>query len=351
MSAKLTQRKKGDGKNAADAGGSSAADAEKKRYCGMIEELAKQLAPEKVQPFMVQAAPFIASAIVAFQVALPYIMQAAVATQAFLEKLPQTVLMGILGICVCFFGGVFPATIAAFEAWRLCGGVEALRCAREIWAELAKVAKASDEDDKKDADKDGKADVDELNAKELLKRKTALALRTVEPERLNSAISSIYTGWIGVLAVLKVQFARTVTLGEVVGEKLYHFSQPAQGSLKNVVPEEYHRWVPVGCRWACTLIAVSIAWWLTRIASAFHSAIRGGQMVALYLKLFLKEQGIAAPKIGGFDIEDEHVVGWIIAAAGFLFQLACGFSVPFPLNLVLWPISIVEWFIVYSVSS
>lgn len=45
-----------------------------------------------------------------------------------------------------------------------------------------------------DADGDGDADVDELKGRELLKRKMLLVLKKMNPQKVNSALSSIYKG-------------------------------------------------------------------------------------------------------------------------------------------------------------
>jgi hypothetical protein len=60
-------------------------------------------------------------------------------------------------------------------------------------------------DDDLDADGNGIADVNEITSKELVSRKVALALRTVNPERLSSALAGLYKGYVGVLVVLRFQ--------------------------------------------------------------------------------------------------------------------------------------------------
>ena len=45
-----------------------------------------------------------------------------------------------------------------------------------------------------DADGDGIADVDELKGRELLKRKMLLVLKKMNPQKVNSALASIYKG-------------------------------------------------------------------------------------------------------------------------------------------------------------
>lgn len=47
----------------------------------------------------------------------------------------------------------------------------------------------------------------------------------------------------------------------------------------------------------------------------------------------------------------DEVAGFVLAAIGLYFQLTHGFSVPFLFELVLWPLSIIEWVIEYTVSS
>ena len=49
-----------------------------------------------------------------------------------------------------------------------------------------------------------------------------------------------------------------------------------------------------------------------------------------------------------FDPDESYLdeaVGYSLAAVGFLFQIFNGFSLPFPLNLIFLPLTIVEWFL------
>ena len=45
----------------------------------------------------------------------------------------------------------------------------------------------------------------QIDGKELLMRKAHLALVSCDPDTVNGAIQGIYTGWMGVLVVLKVR--------------------------------------------------------------------------------------------------------------------------------------------------
>jgi len=314
----------------------------------VIVELSKKV-PGQVAPYVKQAAPYLAKAAVMVMLAAPYVMRAIKETKDVVERLPDKVVLAIIGFVVCFFGGVFPATIAAVEAWIICGGPEAWETVKMLYAEWQKVGVENIKDDLKDDDKDGVPDVLQIPPQELILRKSKLVMSSVDPEKVSTGLVSLYTGWIGVLAVLKIQFAMTVTLGERIGGMMYKSVSRLEPTLQESVPEEYRKWVPVCTRWACKLLAMSIAWWITRAVAAVHSAMRGGQMCAKYVIDYLHERQMI--KSSSEELYWDEALGWSLCVAGLLFQFAYGFGVPFPLNVLLWPVQLLEGFIVYSVSA
>jgi len=278
--------------------------------------------------------------------AVPYVVQAVTLAHQNLSLLPKDVLFAGLGFLMCFFGGIFPATIAAVEAWRMCGGDEAWRNVKLLVGEFQKAQAANAEDEKKDLNKDGIPDAKQLEAKDLIVRKVAVAAAAVEPEVFTNATFGIYSGWIGVLAILKIQFAKTITLGERIGEQIYQpVSTKVEPVITEMTPEEFRKWVPTGVRIGCKLITVILAWWCTRVISGFHSAIRGGRLFSKYLVKHLHEKDILTAEQANLD----EYIGWAVAALGFVFQFYVGFGVPFPFNLVLWPLQLVEAFVTWSV--
>ncbi|CAE8727020.1 unnamed protein product [Polarella glacialis] len=322
-------------------------DAQKLRLVKLIEEVGEK-APANLRPHIRTAAPYLATVWVYFTMALPYVIQGIQITQELLAKLPEKILWAFVGFLVCFFGGVFPATIAAVEAWQLCGGKEALVHVAELWNEFQKVQDASKKDDDADADKDGKADVSEMTPQQLVQRKIAVAMMTVEPERISTAVGGLYIGWVGVLAILKIQFAKTVTLGEIIGGAIYKPASKFEPMIETMVPQEYSKWVPVGLRWTIKLMAISTAWMIQRVISAIHSSIRGGLMFGKYLVDYLHETGYL--KAETKDTYIDEAIGWGVAFLGFLTQCAFGFHVPFLFNIFLWPLQLVEAIVVYSVA-
>lgn len=321
--------------------------AEQEKFAGVIRELSTK-APAQVAPYVKKSAPYLAWAVVFLMELMPYIVEFCSKVKACVGCMPENVMYASLGFAVCFFGGIFPATIAAVEAWQLCGGAEARKCLVTLYQEAKKVQVANAEDEKKDSNEQ-KQVPKEIPAQELLMRKAQLVLRTVEPEAISLGVVGLYTGWIAVLAVLRHKFARTVTLGERIGAALYEPMRRLEPALMDVTPEEYRKWVPVGLRWACKIFAMTVAWWIQRVISAIHSAIKGGLMFGRYVVAFLHER-----KIVTFTPEQAYLdeaIGWGIAFVGLLFQISWGFDLPFPLNIILLPVRLLEGFIMWSMAS
>jgi len=47
----------------------------------------------------------------------------------------------------------------------------------------------------------------------------------------------------------------------------------------------------------------------------------------------------------------DEAFGYSVAAVGFYFQWSYGFGMPFPLNIIMLPFDILEWYIRWSISS
>jgi len=257
----------------------TAREKEQLRFQKMLESVSDY--SPKYAPYLRACAPLAAKCAVACEVLVPVCVRALGLAAAALALLPLDLLYVLLGLLLCFFGGMYPMTMAALEAWRQAGGKEALNHAHDLWAELGNVLAASEEDDAKDDDGDGIPDVDQMGGKELALRKVKLAITTADPDKLNGALLCMYAGWVGVVAVLKLQFAKTIALGAAIGDFLHKTAaKPCTAVLATAMPPEYHKWIPTLITWLCKLVAIAVAWQVQRIISAFHSAVRGGLMSA-----------------------------------------------------------------------
>lgn len=97
----------------------------------------------------------------------------------------------------CFFGGTFPTLFAAIQAAEYGGRKTVMNAIVELADEALVILEEVKKDDDVDADKDGKKDVEQISGSELLKRKTLLVLKKMNPEKIDKAISSIYKVYVG----------------------------------------------------------------------------------------------------------------------------------------------------------
>jgi len=171
----------------------------------------------------------------------------------------------------------------------------------------------------------------------------------MNPERASAALSGIYMGFLAVVAVLRVEFAQTVALGATIGSIFERgASHLLESVLKSAIPKDFHKWIPVLISYGCRIIGVSIAWTVQRYISAFYSAIRGAQMCVKGGLDYLKKEGHTVP----FDETSIIAAAGIAALAflGFWWQVGTGFSIPFPLNVLLLPLSLLEYFLTWWVA-
>lgn len=158
--------------------------------------------PASVRPvFVSKGIPLIAEgAQLLVAEVIPFCVRAYESVTEYYERLkphhPELLAEMLAGFVLCFFGGSFVTLIAAFEAFRQCGAYESVSVnGAELYKELCTVWEANASDDKKDENNDGVADVEQLSGSaELVKRKTLLLLRTVDPQRITSALVGINTG-------------------------------------------------------------------------------------------------------------------------------------------------------------
>jgi len=123
--------------------------------------------------------------------------------------------------------------------------------------------------------------------------------------------------------------------------------------LQRLIPDEYDKWVPVTLSWITKAIAMSIAWYIQTVQSAFASAMKGGLMMGRAVYEAMRIRGIT---LGGL-IPDDHEKSMVdeglmygFAGLGFYTQFKMGFQLPFPLNLVLFPFQIAEQYIRYVIT-
>lgn len=322
--------------------------AEEKRVARMITE-ASNHGPPFLIPYVQKAAPVVAWIFVIAEALLPYMVKFAKLCFFVYSLLPITLIEALTGLITCFFGGMFPTLIAASEAFTQSGWETTKSALVDLYEEGVLIAEESAKDDKVDDDGDGIADVDQISDRELYARKVKLVLKKSHPGKIDTALGGLYTSWIAVAAVLKLQFARTIALAVSIGNKLRPImSKILVPAFTHLMPADYHQWVPIIINYICKVIGMSVAWYIQRVLSAFHSAIRGGLMFFRALIKFASQRGWT--KINHEDTMLDEYLGWTLAAFGFYFQFTQNFTLPFPMNLLLWPFTALEWFIEWKIT-
>jgi len=109
------------------------------------------------------------------------------------------------------------------------------------------------------------------------------------------------------------------------------------------------------------LVAMLIAWYLMAVVASVYSGLRGGRMFADALFGLIADFGVVErlpescratvrPWLDPSTSLIDEVVMYLLAAAGIYAQVFSGFAIFFPLNLVLMPLSALEWFLRYQIT-
>jgi len=311
---------------------------------------ASSKAPPPIAKFLNRCGPCLTKVLLLCEYCVPCYMRIFKAIAAILVELPTDLFGVIWGMCLVFFGGFYPLTMAAFEAARQCGGEDTWIAIHDLSVEFHNAKIASEADDLVDDDNDGIADVEQISAKELIHRKNHLFLASTDPTVLDRGFNGIYSAWLAVIAVLKIQFAQMIALGAAIGGFLAKLLRiPMTQILVHVIKPDTHKWIPQIISYICKIISIIIAYHVEKIISAAYSALRGGLMVTRNFMAILSRK-----KILHIDPDQSYldeILGWCLAIIGFLFQFQMGFGPPLPIAILLWPFSFTESALLWAITT
>lgn len=306
-------------------------------------------APPYAAPYLKNAAPAIGVLVAGAEAASPYVFQAGVRSYAVLSRLPSEAFSGVWGLGICFYGGRYAAAIAAVEAFTATGGTQTLKCLQDVKQQFILAMNAIAEDSKTDGRGQGAEDAGQSDWGQFAQRKMALCLRTVDPDVLSKACCGLWSGYMGVLAVLKFKVAQTVALAHSIGDNLRPIAARLFGpSLVAWTPEEYRRWVDPAINFGCQMLAGFVAWRVQRVISTFQSGISGGLIAARAGLALLRSHRVIS--FGDDDTLLDEAAGYSLAIGGVYYQLVKGSPVPFWVSPVFWPMDMLEWWLKWSVT-
>ena len=294
---------------------------------------------------------------------------------SFYRNLPTDLIIAQIGLVYCFAGGYYPTLFSSIQAAKHCGWDTMISSIQDLTSEAIKVIDASTQEDILH-------EYSTMNKRQVLFKQTDLILKTMDPMKINQAVGSLYTTWLGVSVVLEKEYARVISLSMTLAYYCERVTSIILGPpIKFVVSEDYHKWIPVMIGWTCKAIAMNVAWRIQRILTASTSAMTGGVMFSRSILRIIRRQRRHnrrnRTRFGrkksqnkwydddGYDEEDsttptsamlEDIIGFIVAGIGFWTQIQSqyknnfSFEVPFPINLITWPFDLAEKWIQWQIT-
>lgn len=107
------------------------------------------------------------------------------------------------------------------QAFELSGGYTAVQAAKVLADQAFLAIDASVASNE--------ASLAKLETRELVAHKATVALGALDPEKTQVALGQLYLCWMSMLATLKIQFARTVSLGLSISRSLKPFGEKVGG--------------------------------------------------------------------------------------------------------------------------
>lgn len=266
---------------------------------------------------------------------------------------PKKVVQMVFGVVLCFFGGSYVASLAAIEAFRTMGG-------ERLWQDLVYVyeqLKLVDDANKKDEETATVKTADMVESGDhaaLAQRKAFVIMQVIkEPGRFESAVGSLWSSCLAVLATLSLQFAQVAALALGMAETVKPLvTTTFQPMLDYSLDPKIAHWTGSIINVTLNFLAIWIAWTLMAVVAAVYSGLRGGRMFADALFGLVADYGlleyvpeVARPWLNTETSLIDEGVMYLLAGIGIYSQLAYGFAIFFPLNIVLAPLTFIEWFL------
>jgi hypothetical protein len=152
-----------------------------------------------------------------------------------------------------------------------------------------------------------------------------------------------------IVATLKVNYCRYLTLGSSIGDTINPvLRKSVVPLLEKVIPDGYHNWIPVVLNNMVKFTLVKLAFTQHRLLSCYHSASRGGLMFSRSLLEYLSHMRVIT--INHEETIIDEIVGYGLAYTGMLFQLKYAMTVPYPLNLFLFPFVLIEGYLTANIA-
>eukprot|EP01084_Bolivina_argentea_P206198 352093_1 len=313
---------------------------------------------EKLIDVYAQLAPYI-------DIAKVYVNQGWETVQPYYNQYWSPAFIEIfIGFTLLFYGGIFAMSIACYMAVQLSGWDTIKRSWTILKRNYSEGMDAFEKDPnaKKffDKDGDGQVSAQEIgSATKVLftgtadqKQAVLLNLRcvfvAVDPQEVMKGVGGLWTTAIAVIATLRSGFAKDIALGVSLGEiGSKQISKYAKPMIAKRFDDDMKKWADFLIDAVCRAFGVSLALILMRVVSSFHSAVKGGQIIARHVfKFMTNKQLYTAQQADAINAEGTTVfmvLQYGLAAMGWYWQLSSGFTLnSWILRLILLPFSFCE---------
>jgi hypothetical protein len=110
--------------------------------------------------------------------------------------------------------------LAAGEAAHLFGSDKIMVAIGRLASEWQNAHRAFERDGNIDENRDGIPDIQQLDVHDLALRRFTVLCRSADPENISMALEGLTQASLAILATLRIQFAKAITLGTAIGDIL-----------------------------------------------------------------------------------------------------------------------------------
>lgn len=172
-----------------------------------------------------------------------------------------------------------------------------------------------------------------------LSRRASLFAKSVNVEELNEAAHTLAGVIFPVAAALLIPMVRTLTISRSIASMIHAYI-PLEDKVVEALPPQWRKFSSVIAAASVYVASLSVAMVLSTVIVTIDCALRGSQMFVRHLLRRAHMHNMLTSVTDATKAAQYMAMG--MATLGFLWQMAHGSGLPFPLNLLLLPLTIME---------
>lgn len=246
----------------------------------------------------------------------------------------------MLGLAMVFFGNRYTMFIAVVETVRLLCWADLCASVAVLRSNFETTVAQDHKDNGVGADGNWKAGVQTISDNELLHSKASLFLKSVDVKEVRTATRTLCTAFFTVIAALRIRLARTITLAGSLTNLVKEYV-PVKAVVTEVMPQA-ELWSSVIADalvgGSCMMIVLT----LSGVTSTLHSSVRGSDLFVSNALAVARRKGLVSKDMTLGSTKVKVLIA-MVAVTGFVWQITNYEGLPFPLNVLLVPLTILEW--------